>query len=221
MQFYVSPLTLGDTSELDVWLQYEYLRHLTKPIEQQLPEIREAFLQSIRDAAQKLVYQSEAGYHFYSSKPERIIRVVWQFIYKKTTIPYTDFMTLCAELKIPELLKILIAVNQCVSRSLPESKTQRNERTSQPSDEEDNLAITRTFKLFAKEYHFSFEQVQNMTPYQIYYYMALLPEEEQHLAELESMLRRNEQSPSRIHSNPNVMHFSTSEEYDAWLSSKK
>jgi hypothetical protein len=113
-----------------------------------------------------------------------------------------------------------------VDRSPPEEKSEpripERKLTPEQKAKEDEIAVSRTYKVLAKNYHFSFEQVRNLTTYQIYYYVILLPEEEQELAEMDAALQRHHPGqpplsrPIVRNSNPNVKHFNTPEEYEMW-----
>lgn len=83
-------------------------------------------------------------------------------------------------------------------------------------------SVVRIYRSLGEKYNWTYRQCLELTDYQVYWYLYMLPEDIARLNELNDMIAKNKETSGKSAGSndtplPNIKKFDTPEEYEAWL----
>ena len=214
-EFLVYPLRLRDGLSLDMFLRGLYVRNYGEKAKL-IPEgDRSSFISDLGKTLSGISYQRGVGHS-----------VLWGSPVAMTHLVYLLVRGVVSEERIRELFfsrgldrESLTAVSEmfnaviCPTPSVPKL----NIPPKKPKYEHTLLEReARVYHTLAKEFHWTYEQVLDLTEYQIFWYLYLYPDEREHHEEIHAMAHRGGEEGEPSVTSSGLLHFNSPEEYEAW-----
>ena len=206
------PIRQGDAIQFDVWLQYQYAKQYGGQVNLLPPQERKAFIARILDEAEK--FDQYSGYRFIISNVDAMVRYV-QILTRFEWDEQDIRVTLFPDNEITDgTIATVDMMRTAVSRPIPPEPPQPNvnRKRREYSDEE---SVVRIYRSIAEKYHWTYQQCLDLTPYQVFWYLYLMPEERELMEDMERMSKSKTDIPHAFE--PNVRRFNSPEEYEEWL----
>ena len=210
------PLRLRDGLDLDMFLRGLYIRSYGEKAKLIPERDRSAFVSDFGKTLSEISYQRGVGHSVLWGSPTATAHLVYLLV-----------RGVFSEDRIKELLfagglnrESLTAVSEmfnaviCPTPSVPKlnipPKKPKYEHTALERD-------ARIYHTLAKEFHWTYDQVLDLTEYQVFWYLYLYPDERVHHEEMHAMMHRGigEDGEPTVTSS-GLLHFNSPEEYEAW-----
>jgi len=161
------PIRQGDAINFDVWLKYEYAQQFAGKIELLPQSDRPAFIDSVLDSVEQFSYQFGEGRSFLLSSVDALVKLLliltrdeWQDV-REDMFPDNEISTRA----IHTIDEMLMAVYRPIPPVPPQPANQkRREYTEEES-------VVKIYRALGEKYHLPFQQVLELTPYQVFWYL--------------------------------------------------
>ena len=209
------PIRQGDAIEFDNWLKYQYVYSLNHQVELLPPSERQPFIEGILNEVERFDHQYGKGNEYLLASIDGLVRYIalltryqWQepdiraFFFPNDRISETA-------------LQIIDEMRLAVFRQIPPDPPQPNiNRKRREYNEEE--AVVRIYRSLGEKYHWTYQQCLELTPYQVFWYLYLLPEEREQIEELHRLSKQNSDTFDKPELPPGTIRFNSPEEYEAW-----
>ena len=215
----LSPLTIHVAQTLNTKMRQSYLAQHRRLLENTPEDIKTEVLGDLVQKARTLSVEYGDGQIFMFTNVDVYCMTFAAYCAKSTPLVTEEWVReKCCPLNhvSPQAALLLREVQLAVvvpypkQQSLPPKNEPELETFLEDPDAE---AMVRVFRGLAERYGFSTEQVMNMTPFQTYSYLFMLPEEHRRLLELEAMSKKNTASGGDVPRPPAGTTQMTPEEY--------
>lgn len=226
----IYPLRLGDIIKINGFVRYRYVLRETAGSEYLDDEVKQEFIDDVIERLTDFDFLVGDWHRFFLSDLPSLVYYVRHILRSPSDwdderivkVFFPNGITDLALIRIAELRLSL----HCDTPPIPKLNITDKPPRYEPTNEEQ---IARVYKSLADKFHWTYEQVMNLTEYQVYWYMHLFPEEREHIEEMDEMAHKNDRGgvtgtgTSRIDVpyQPNTLHFNTPEEYEAWLEKRR
>ena len=215
------PLRLRDVLDMDMWLKTRVVQEYYDKVELFPPGEREEFIKEIGEKIAEIDTSTGRGYTIMWRNADALVHLVVLLTRGKVE-----------ENKISELLfpngfteessDVVLEMKQAVWRDLPPipklnivEKKPRYEATKEENE-------ARVYHMLAEKYHWTYDQILDLTDYQAFWFGYMFPEEREHYEDLDAMVQQSratrmagDDAPDPA-PKPGVIHFGSPEEYEAW-----
>lgn len=219
------PATVGMLQEFTVWLQSRYVTQFAPLIAAMPDDVRPGFLETLFKGLDTFDASMGAGYAYLQTDAEAMSHYIYLLARQPADWTEDKIKTLLFPDGASDFGVLhFTSMKMAVSRTMPEP--QPNPSSKKQREYTDEEAVVRVYRMLGEKYGWTYKQCLELTEYQIYWYLYMLPEEKEQLEEMERMINesRNQMPgtdiPSGTMVNPNVIHFNTDEEYQAWLATR-
>ena len=213
------PLRLRDGLELDMFLRGLYLKNYGEKAKL-IPEgDRSAFVADFGKTLSEISYQRGVGHSVLWGSQDAMVYLVYLLTRKKVPeerlreLLFGNGLDRESLTAVSEMYNAVICPTPPVPKLDIPSKKPKYESTRQERE-------ARIYHTMAKEFRWTYEQVLDLTEYQIFWYLYLYPDEREHHEEMHAMAHRNGdgdlEGGGAPTSTPGVIHFNSPEEYEAW-----
>lgn len=212
----VYPLRLRDVLDLDMFLRGLYVKSYGTRVNLIPESDRPAFLSDFGKTLSEITYQRGVGHSVLWGSPEAMTHLV--FLLVRGAVPEDQIRELFfgsgldkdSLTAISEMFNAVICPTPPVPTLNIPKKKPKYEHTEQER-------AARVYHTLAKEFHWTYEQVLDLTEYQIFWYLYLYPDEREHHEEMHAMIHRgNGEDGEPSMASPGILHFNSPEEYEAW-----
>ena len=197
---YIKPLSERDCMELDNFIRSQYLQSAISSTTYLSREAALKLTAAAKDKAITLTYRFGEGHELLFSSQFNYSTLIWHFTRRST--PSLDIQTITAlcfqDSNAPVTSDHRLAyydLSASVFRAIPPpppnvfSKKTAEKPSFLPTLEEE--AVVRLYKALAEKYHYTPDQISDLTHYQQYWLLFVTPEEIAARQELEMSLRKN------------------------------
>jgi hypothetical protein len=199
----ISPLTIRGTLNLNIRVRKLYLEENIQLLEDVPDEIKVQILIDLKEKARNLSVDYGDGQLFLFTNANAFCTMFAAYCVNSTP-PVTEewIKEKCCvanQVTMPAV-NLLKEIQESTVVSYPKQQDlpKRNEpELAKFFEDADAESLVRMFRSLAERYHFSMEQIFDMTPYQGYCMLAVLPEEARHIWEMENMHRKNISQPGQ------------------------
>lgn len=225
----IYPLRLGDLIKLNGYIRYRYVTIETAGTEHLDDESRQLFIDDFIKKLDGFDFLSGHGYKFFISDIPSLVYYIKSMVrfhpdWTDAKIRDVFFSNGITELALVRITEMRLAVH-CEAPPNPTLNITDKPPKYEPTQEE---MVAKVYKSLAEKYHWTYEQVMNLTDYQVHWYTHLFPEEREHIEDMDEMAHKNDRNgvtgtgSSRVDVpyQPNTIHFNTPEEYEAWLAER-
>ena len=217
--FLVYPLRIRDTLDLDMFLRGLYVKGYGTRAKLIPESDRAAFLSDFGKTLSEISYQRGVGHSVLWGSPEAMSHLVFLLVRGAVSEERIRKVFFGRGLDRDSLTAISEMFNAVICPTPPVPKLNIPPRKPKyESTEKEREA--RIYHTMAKEFRWTYEQVLDLTEYQVFWYLYLFPDEREHHEEMHAMIHRNGDGGSEgggaPTSTPGVIHFNSPEEYEAW-----
>lgn len=217
----IYPLRLRDVLDMDMWLKSRVVLEYHHQIELLPPSEREEFVAGMSDIISDINGSSGRGYRFLWENESALLHL--SVLLTRGMVPEEHLR----ELLFPngfseEAVDTITEMKRAVWRDLPPipklnivEKKPRYEATKEESE-------ARIYHMLAEKYHWTYEQILDLTDYQAFWFGYMFPEEREHYEDMDAMIHQSRVSMEANNAEmppapkPGVIHFNSPEEYEAW-----
>lgn len=221
------PATVGMIQEFTVWLQARYTAQFAPLIASMPDDVRPGFFETLYNGIATFDVTTGIGYAFLQTDADAMSRYIYMLARQPVDWSEERIKTLLFSQGVTEYgLVHFTSIQMAVTRKLPESQPYPKTSKRKQREYTEEEAVVRVYRMLGEKYGWTYKQCLELTDYQIYWYLYMLPEEREQLEEMERMINESQskmsdsQLPSGTMMNPNVIHFNTDEEYQAWLATR-
>ena len=217
----IYPLRLRDVLDMDMWLKSRVVKEYHDQVELLPPGEREEFVAGLSDIIAGINGSSGRGYRLLWSNADALLHLavlLTRGVVEEDRLRELIFPNGLTE----ESVDVVTEMKRSVWRDLPPvpelkvvEKKPRYETTKEESE-------ARIYHMLAEKYHWTYDQILDLTDYQAFWFGYMFPEEREHYEDIDAMIHQSkasleargaEASPSP---KPGVIHFNSPEEYEAW-----
>ncbi len=196
---HVKPLSERDCMELDNAVRFWYLQSHSLVQTNLSSEAAIRIANAVKAKAITLTYRHGEGHELLFASQLHYSTLIWHFLRRVTpALDIPAITSLCfkdeTESVGHEHRKAYYDLSAGVFRAIPPPppnafrKKQNEKPTFLPTLEEE--AVVRLYKALAERYHFTPDQIADLTHYQQYWLLFMLPEEAERLAQMEALAQR-------------------------------
>lgn len=225
----IYPLRLGDLIKINGYVRNRYVRKETAGTEHLDSISRREFIDDFIKRIEGFDFLTGDGHLFFINDLPSLVFYVKHLLrfqdgWDDRRIQETFFPGGVDDLALTRIVEMRLAL-YCETPPIPPLNITNKEPRYEATKEEQ---IARIYKKLADSYHWTWDQVLDLTEYQVYWYNHLFPEERQHIEEMDEMAHKNDRGPTGTGTSrvdvpyqPNTIHFNSPEEYEAWLAEKQ
>lgn len=216
----IHPLRLRDVLVMEAWLRDRFIEAYEERASLlDREEDREAFLAGVYPTVPTLSFMSGPGHDFLCTDLPSIVHLVW--LMGRGLNGWTEervleeFRRFDLDGAVSLMLKMRVSVWKEPPAQAKLAIADRRPKYEMTDDE----VVARVYHSLADKFHWGYEQVLDLTEYQIAWYLHLFPEEREHIEELDAMSHRSERQANGnpdVPYQPGTIHFNSPEEYEAW-----
>jgi len=234
---HVKPLSERDIMELDNHVRSWYLQSVSPATTHLSRDAAVKLTNAAKAKAITFTYRHGEGHELLFTSQFNYSTLIWHFTRRATpSLDISGITDICFKspdepVSIDHRL-LYYELSASVFRQIPPAppnafakKTKQEKASFLPTLEEE--AVVRLYRALAERYHYTPDQIADLTHYQQYWLLFSLPEEVARLAEMEALARRsnNTNNAGRITPPPpprppGTIQFSSPEEYEAWLANR-
>lgn len=220
------PLRLRDVLDMDMWLKSRIVKEYYEKVELFPPGEREEFIKEMGEKIAEIDISSGRGHVLLWRNSDALIHLV--SLLTRGRVEEKKIQ----ELFFPngfsdEAVDAILEMKQAVWRDLPPipklnivEKKPRYEATKEENE-------ARVYHMLAEKYHWTYDQILDLTDYQAFWFGYMFPEEREHYEDLDAMAqqsrasRLSDESEPLPSPKPGVIHFNSPAEYEAWKARQK
>ena len=220
------PLRLRDVLDMDMWMRSRVVKEYYEKIELFPPEEREEFVKEFGEKIAEIDTSTGKGNAILWRNSEALTHLV--FLLTRGELEEKKIR----DLLFPngfnkESVEVVLEMKQAVWRDLPpipELKIVEKKPRYEATKEENEA---RVYHMLAEKYHWTYEQILDLTDYQAFWFGYMFPEEREHYEDMDAMVQQSRASRAARESEPppapkpGVIHFNSPEEYEAWKARQK
>ncbi|MGI5832955.1 MAG: hypothetical protein ACOX6D_10590 [Thermoguttaceae bacterium] len=215
---WVYPLRMKDCLQLDMYIRSMYIKEYGTKVAL-IPEgDRETFKKEFGETVAALTHTRGVGQSVLWSSPSAMTYLVFLLLRGAMTEAAIGDLFFSIGLNQGALL----AIHE-MHRSVyidPPSPPKLDVPERKPKYSYTSLErVAQIYHSLGEKYHWTYEQVLNLTDYQVYWYMYLFPGEREHIEELYSVSRSDTNDSSPVGSG--VIRFNSPEDYERWKATRK
>jgi len=192
----ISPLTIRNVQTLNIRLRQIFLTQNIDLLDDTPAEIREQVIVDLYEKARSFSMEYGDGQVFIFTNSDAFCEVLSAYC-SKTDPPLTnDWIKekCCAinQVTFPAI-KLLKEIQTATTVSFPKHQELPKKQEAELArffDDVDAESLVRLFRGLAERYHFSIEQVMDMTAFQAHNFLFVLPEEARRIWEMEADMQR-------------------------------
>jgi hypothetical protein len=204
----ISPLTIRDIQALNIHMRQLYLTEHISLLDGTPPDVRKQVVADLYEKARSMSIEHGDGQLFLFTNVDAFCMVLVAYCVKSNPPLAEDWIKekccVLNQVTLPSVA-LLKEIQTAITVSYPKQQDLPKKNESELAkffDDPDAEAMVRLFRGLAERYHFSMEQIMNMTAFQIHNFLFLLPEEVRRILEMDADIQRmrgNQNAPGQQH----------------------
>lgn len=210
------PVRQCDHIKFNTWLQYQYAQSFKQKLDIVPPEDRAVMIDYILEVVANFDYETDEGQKFMRTSISALIEYAHILLRGAVTKLYLQDILFKDNTITETSLQTFDEMRLAVFRPLPPDPPQPHTNQKRREYTDDEAAI-RIYRSLGEKYDWTYQQCLELTPYQVFWYLYLMPEEREQIEELQRLAIQNQSKFSEPPVPQGAIHFNSPEEYEAWL----